>query len=155
VNFPHLYKLGSGVGFLVGPLSYLYVRSTLKQSFRLSFSDGLFFIPFFLSQLNRLPYDLLDVHQKELIVREVLKNRTLFLREKEGMLSDFKMSEFRYFYTVSFAIAQVRLLYNWYLKFNQPSQIALFKLNLPIFHWLITYSGILWFHLFLITMIIF
>ena len=89
VNFPNLYKIGSGVGFLVGPLSYLYVRSILKQSFRLSFSDGLFFIPFILSQINRLPYDLLDVHQKELIVREVLKNRLLFIKEKEGMLPQF------------------------------------------------------------------
>ncbi len=155
IHFPDLFKIGSGVGFLVGPLAYLYVRSILKQSFRLSFSDGLFFIPFIFSQINRLPYHLLDVHQKELIVREVLKNRELFFREKEGILPDFRLSEFKFFYTVSFAFAQCRLLYNWYLKFNQPSQVALYKLNLPIFHWLTTFSGILSFYLFLVFCAIF
>jgi AraC-like DNA-binding protein len=155
ILFPYLYIIGSGVGFLVGPLSYLYVRSILKQSFRLSFSDGLFFIPFILAQINRLPYDLLDVHQKELIVREVLKNRELFLREKEGLLPDFRLSEFRFYYTVSFAFAQCRLLYKCYLKFNQTSQAAIYKLNLPIFHWLTAYTGIPSFYLFLITCVVF
>ena len=155
INFPYLYKIGSGLGFLVGPLSYLYVRSILKQSFRLSFSDGLFFIPFILAQINRLPYDLLDVHQKELIVREVLKNRLLFIKEKEGMLPQFFVSNFRYCFTVIFAFAQCRLLYNWYLKFNQPPHNAIYKLNSPIFHWLIAFTGILSLYLFVVTCMIF
>jgi hypothetical protein len=68
LEIPHLYRLLSAVSFCVGPLSFLYVRTSLTQSYRLQKKDLLFFIPAVLYQLHRIPFLLLDKQSKKSIL---------------------------------------------------------------------------------------
>jgi AraC-like DNA-binding protein len=153
LHFPYLFKITSGVACLVAPLNYLYVRTVLNQSLRLTLTDGLLFFPcFVLNQINRIPFDFLDNAHKIQIIQFVKANPELFLQETEGLLPPNLMSAIRFVFLSSFIIAQSRLLYRWYLKFNEPSRIDIFRANFPIFRWLCVLTGIFLLHLLLILL---
>jgi len=154
LHFPSLYKAPTGLGYLIGPLSYLYVRSTLKQSFRLTFSDSLFFLPFILYLIHRVPFYLLNFDQKVAIIREVIQSLDLFLAEREGLFPALWVSYFRLIFTLIFSVAQCKLLYNWYVKYNDANEAEIYKANLSIFNWLSVFSGIILIYVSIIAMVV-
>jgi AraC-like DNA-binding protein len=153
LHFPYLYKSITGLGYLLGPLSYLYIRSTLKQSFRLTFSDSLFFIPFILYLIHRVPFYLLNYDQKLVIIREVFQSLDLFLAEREGLFPALWVSYFRLVFTLIFSVAQCKLLYEWYVKYHDANEAEIYKANLSIFKWLCVFSGIIFIYVLLIAVL--
>jgi AraC-like DNA-binding protein len=61
-----------GLYYLIGPFSYLYVRSTLKDNSSLTKLDGLHFIPFFTFFIGYLPYMVSPWSYKLMIAENIL-----------------------------------------------------------------------------------
>lgn len=112
-EFPHFYRLLSAASFCIGPFSYLYVRTTLTQSFRLHKKDVAFFIPAVLYQLHRIPFLLLPEHEKRVLVEKALVATKNIAAEPEGWLPNGWAAIFRIVVGMSFMLAQLILLSNW------------------------------------------
>ena len=54
-HYPATYRALSFLSFCIGPFSYLYVRTLIRQEYRLSKTDWLFFIPAMIALINRIP----------------------------------------------------------------------------------------------------
>jgi hypothetical protein len=90
-----------------------------------------------------VPFYLLNFDQKVAIIREVIQSLDLFLAEREGLFPALWVSYFRLIFTLIFSVAQCKLLYNWYVKYNDANEAEIYKANLSIFNWLSVFSGII------------
>lgn len=123
-EYPQLFKTYTWAAFCLGPLTYLYVRTVLNQSYKLRWRDLLLFIPVFLYQIHRLPYDLLSREEKLIIVKKALSNRIHFINESEGLLPSGWLAIIRILVLVISIIAALNLLANWHKKiYNAKLQI--------------------------------
>ena len=138
LKFPHLYRLLSAVSFCVGPLSFLYVRTSLTQSYRLQKKDLLFFIPAVLYQLHRMPFLLLDKQSKLLIIQNALTETKNIAGEPEGWLPIGWAAIFRIIVGMSFIVAQLIILSKWKHQLKKVPDI--FNANMEQIKWLNWYT---------------
>jgi AraC-like DNA-binding protein len=87
-TYPHLWRSTAWSGFCAPAIAFLYVRSVLKQSFRLQKWDWLLFLPAILYTLNLLPFYLKSTTEKLEVVSSFMVNKTLIAREPEGLLPE-------------------------------------------------------------------
>lgn len=137
-EFPHCYRLFSAASFCIGPFSYLYVRTTLTQSYRLQKKDMLFFIPAVLYQLHRIPFLLLPAHEKRVIVEKALVATKNIAAEPEGWLPSGWAAIFRIVVGMSFMLAQLILLANWKRQMKKESEV--YSKNTENIKWLNWYT---------------
>lgn len=74
VKFPHLLRVMSPWIYLVGPLFYLYIRNILEGSSKLKKIDFLHFLPAILHFLELIPFYLLPLEEKRLVVEMIAKD---------------------------------------------------------------------------------
>ncbi len=74
---PYLYKSTGPLNYLVPVLSYLYVRSILFNEKRFSLKDLPHFIPFLFSFLSYIPFYLLPIAEKAIIVKTIVNDISL------------------------------------------------------------------------------
>ena len=55
-HFPHLIRVIAPLGYLIGPLTYLFIRTLLNNESRLKRKDIFHFLPFLLHLLELLPF---------------------------------------------------------------------------------------------------
>ncbi len=55
-HFPHLIRVISPLGYLIGPLTYLFIRTLLKNESRLKKKDFFHFLPFLLHLFELFPF---------------------------------------------------------------------------------------------------
>ena len=144
LSLPHLYRAFSFTSFCIGPLSYLYVRTSLQQSYRLKQTDWLLFIPAMAYLIHRLPFITLSSKEKLDFISEALNRSTPIMAEPEGLLPPGYAATLRLLTGLVFIGAQIYLLVSH--QFRQPitplSQQAQEE-NRNRFKWLSTFTGIL------------
>ena len=141
LEIPHLYRLLSAVSFCVGPLSFLYVRTSLTQSYRLQKKDMLFFIPAVLYQLNRIPFVLLDKQSKLLVIQKALTETKNIAGEPEGWLPVGWAAIFRIIVGMSFMVAQLIILSKWKEQLMKVPDIL--NANIEQIKWLNWYTVVM------------
>ena len=140
-HFPYTYRTLSFITFCIGPFSYLYVRTVLRQEYRLSKSDYLFFVPAVIALINRIPFLLLDRTQQLKLIDEINNNLKLVVLESEGLLPPGYLAIFRITLTLGFVIAQLILIRNWKKRMWEKSMYIIE--NNKIVDWLEIYSILL------------
>jgi hypothetical protein len=85
VENPHAWRFSAIFSGLIPTMLYLYVRSVLHQEFRLRPHDSLFFIPALLLFINFLPFYMLSVEEKRVIILRMLNNKNLAIIEIDGI----------------------------------------------------------------------
>ena len=141
LEFPHLYRLLSAVSFCVGPLSLLYVRTSLTQSYRLQKKDLLFFIPAVLYQLHRIPFLFLDKQSKLLIIQNALTETKNIAAEPEGWLPVGWAAIFRIIVGMGFILLQLSILHKWKQQLKKVPDIL--NANTEQIKWLNWYTVVM------------
>ena len=139
--YPYLFKLFHFITFFIGPLSYLYVRTVLRQEYRLSKTDYLFFLPALLVFMNRIPFLLMNRDEQLAVINNVNANLKLVVLEPEGFLPPGYLSVFRIVLTFTFVFAQLLLVIQWKNKLDK-NRIHL-RQNNELVHWLQIFSMLL------------
>ncbi len=139
--FPETYRILSFLTFCIGPFSYLYVRTVLRQEYRLAKSDYLFFLPALLAMINRIPYHLLSREEQLDIIHQINLNLKLVLLESDGLLPPGYLAIFRILLTLGFIVAQLRLIRQWKKKMWKKGMYIIE--NNKIVNWLEIYSILL------------
>ncbi len=141
LKFPHLYRLVSAISFCVGPLSFLYVRTSLTQSYRLQKKDLLFFIPAVLYQLHRIPFLFLDKQSKLLIIQNALTEIKNIAAEPEGWLPVGWAAIFRIIVGMGFILLQLSILHKWKQQLKKVPDIL--NANTEQIKWLNWYTVVM------------
>lgn len=68
---PGLFKIGSPLYYLIGPCSYLYVRSIIMDERRFRKWDWLHFLPAILHFIDLIPFYFADAETKRQVIREI------------------------------------------------------------------------------------
>ena len=139
--FPETYRILSFLTFCIGPFSYLYVRTVLRQEYRLAKSDYLFFLPALLAMINRIPYHLLSREEQLEIIHQINLNLKLVVLESDGLLPPGYLAIFRILLTLGFVVAQLRLIRQWKKKMWKKGMYIIE--NNKIVNWLEIYSILL------------
>lgn len=139
--FPQTYRILSFLTFCIGPFSYLYVRTVLRQEYRLAKTDYLFFLPALLAMINRIPYHLISRQEQIDFIHKINLNMKLVVLESEGLLPPGYLAIFRILITLGFVIAQLLLIRQWKKKMWEKS-IYIIENN-KIVNWLEVYSILL------------
>lgn len=108
--FPHFWRITVFTMLCVPPLSYLYVRSILKQQYRLEKTDYLFLLPAIAYTLCYIPFYLLPATEKRAIIHQLLDDMLLIAKEPESILPQGWGIMLRLLYSFSFPIIQIIML---------------------------------------------
>jgi AraC-like DNA-binding protein len=138
LKHPILWRPFSWLSFCTAPLSYLYVRSVLRQSIRLQRSDLLFFLPALLYALHRLPFHFLSREEKLEVVKRGLSDMRLIVSEPEGLLPEGWASLLRVFIGIGFMLAQTWILVQWIRKHRDRGEGH--PVNRQILNWLVVFT---------------
>jgi AraC-like DNA-binding protein len=141
LHFPKLWRALAWLSFCIGPVSYLYVRSVLTQSFRLRYLDLLFFLPALLYFLHRLPFGALSEVEKLRVVEDALRDKRLVAAEPEGFLPPGWAAVLRIIVGMMFMAAQSVMLWKWKQKHLDDRGNVAF--NRDIFRWLVSFTLVL------------
>lgn len=141
VNVPYLYKTAAPINFIIPPLTYLYIRAVLYNEKKLALIDFWHFLPFLLFFINHLPFYLIPIAEKKVIVQAVTNNLDLTYQYQAGLLPE------SYTFVIRLIQSFIYLIFQWKLivKFKKQNsiieiqhQIIMVLKWLKIFTWAIT-----------------
>ena len=118
IDVPYLYKISAPINFLLPPIVYLYVRAILFNKEKLNTFDYLHTIPFILVMVNYLPFYLLPISDKKVIVQDLLSDINTSYNSQVGYLSEYVFSIFRIFQNLIYLILQWKLI----ITFNKKNK---------------------------------
>ncbi len=150
VNFGHF-------AYLIGPFSFLYVRSIITDNSKIKYRDLLHLIPFGISILFSLPYILTEHSQKEEIAIKIANDYRYLFTYHPTILSDF-ISNFLIFmsrpvHIFIYSILNFRVLINYqkgeHYKRNGEKIILkwLFTFSISLLLVVVFYSFAMYIHL--------
>jgi AraC-like DNA-binding protein len=113
VNTPHLYKTAAPINYLLPPLTYLYVRAVLFNEKKFNTKDIWHFIPFVLFFLNYIPFFILPVVEKSMIVQLTVKNYSTTYQYQVGIVPESVSFMVRILQTLIYLIFQWRLIFQF------------------------------------------
>jgi AraC-like DNA-binding protein len=148
-RFPHLLKTLVWVSFLYMPLSYLYVRSVLWQSFRFKKIDFLFLLPAIIYTASYIPFFLKPAAVKILYFDEMAKHPEYITMEPYSMLPPWTGYAMRVLLGIGCVAGQFYHLSKW--KQRTRNGIGREPRNIQIYRWLWTFAMILAVYNLLIT----
>lgn len=141
VNVPYLYKTAAPVNFIIPPLAYLYVRAVLYNEKRIAIIDIWHFLPFLLFFINYLPFYLIAIVEKKVIVQAVANNLDLTYQYQAGLLPE------SYTFVIRLIQSSIYLIFQWKLIVKFKKQNEIFEIEhqikmvlkwLKIFTWVTT-----------------
>ena len=141
VNVPHLYKTAAPINFIIPPLAYLYVRAVLYNEKRIAIIDIWHFLPFLLFFINHLPFYLIPIAEKKVIVQAVTNNLDLTYQYQAGLLPE------SYTFAIRLIQSFIYLIFQWKLIVKFKKQNEIFEIEhqikmvlkwLKIFTWVTT-----------------
>ncbi|MHA8099106.1 helix-turn-helix domain-containing protein [Aquirufa aurantiipilula] len=138
LKYPAFYKTYAWAPFCLGPLSYLYVKKILYQSIKLNKVDYLLFLPAVIFVVNRIPYFLLSSQEQLQVIKNILINENLYVKEPEGLFPQGWVAILRVSFLLVFILASFLELMNWRQKiYNSKLHI---NRNKHIYHflWMLT-----------------
>lgn len=138
LRIPSMWRVLAPASFCVGPLAYLYVRSVLEQSFRFKRTDLLMFLIPVLYVIQLYPLFLAPTGHKIEVVQRWMMDRSILLKEPEGLLPSGWSTNIKILSSVFFLVLQYKLILDWRSKIK--STFSRSKQNLEIYNWLIAFS---------------
>ena len=123
INVPYLFKTAAPINFIIPPLTYLYLRAVLYNEKRLAVIDFWHFLLFILFFINYLPFYLIPIAEKKVIVQAVTKNLDLTYQYQAGLLPES--------YTFIFRLIQsfIYLIFQWKLIINFKKENSIFEIQ--------------------------
>lgn len=88
LRFPHFFKTGLPLNFLIAPLSYLYVRAVLYNEKKLQKRDLIHAIPFVIVLINYIPFYILPVNEKIAVIQHSLNYWPSTFKYQAGFLPE-------------------------------------------------------------------
>lgn len=135
-KIPHLYKTAAPVNFLLPPLSFIYVRSVLKNEAGFKKFDWVHFLPFLFFLISYIPFYFHDAGYKLEFAKSALSNEN----QKTGLVSE----------GVQFILRELQvliyLIYQWKLVVSFRKENSPFRLRAhanQVLNWLKAFSGII------------
>ena len=141
VNVPYLYKTAAPINLIIPPLAYLYVRAVLYNEKRIAIIDIWHFLPFLLFFINHLPFYLIPIAEKKVIVQAVTNNLDLTYQYQAGLLPE------SYTFVIRLIQSFIYLIFQWKLIVKFKKQNEIFEIEhqikmvlkwLKIFTWVTT-----------------
>jgi AraC-like DNA-binding protein len=117
---PYLYKSTGPLNFLTPVLSYLYVRGVLFNEKRFTIKDLPHLIPFFLVVLSYIPFYILPIAEKAVIVKAISSNLNLTLRQNLGLVPE----RFVYMCVPIQIVFYIVLQWNLIIKYKKINKFA-------------------------------
>lgn len=72
VQFPHLLRVVAPLGYLIGPFSYLFIRTLLKNETKLQIKDYWHFLPFLIHLIEEIPFYLSSTAYKTALAQQLV-----------------------------------------------------------------------------------
>jgi AraC-like DNA-binding protein len=135
-NYPHLFRIGSPLYYLIAPCSYMYVRSILFDESRFRKWDWLHFLPTALHFIELTPFYLADPETKRRAVEAVTSNITLTAYRGSGLIPALWHFQLRALQGIIYLFFQWKLLSRF---FNSSPARALRQFP-SMKGWLISFS---------------
>jgi AraC-like DNA-binding protein len=120
--FPHLFKTGLPINFLIAPLSYLYVRAVLYNEKQIQFKDLLHAVPFLIVFINYIPFYVLPVDIKLKIINSSLNYWPDAFKYQAGILPENLAILFRIVLAIFYIIHQWKIILS-YKKEHKTSSV--------------------------------
>ena len=122
--FPHVFKTGLPLNFLIAPCSYLYVRAVLLNEKKFQKSDLIHLIPFVIVFVNYIPFYLLRVNEKVTVIQDSLNYWPTTFKYQAGFLPENFSILFRLILAIIYLVLQWDLILS-YKKVHKESSIQI------------------------------
>ena len=122
--FPHVFKTGLPLNFLIAPCSYLYVRAVLLNEKKFQKRDLLHLIPFVIVLFNYIPFYLLPVNEKLIVIQNSLNDWPTTFKYQAGFIPENFSILFRLFLAIIYLVLQWHLILS-YKKVHKESSIQI------------------------------
>jgi AraC-like DNA-binding protein len=122
--FPHVFKTGLPLNFLIAPFSYLYVRAVLLNEKKIQKRDVIHLIPFFIVLINYIPFYLLPVNEKVTVIQDSLNYWPTTFKYQAGFLPENFSILFRLILAIIYLVLQWNLILS-YKKVHKESSIQI------------------------------
>ena len=122
--FPHVFKTGLPLNFLIAPFSYLYVRAVLLNEKKFQKRDVIHLIPFFIVLINYIPFYLLPVNEKVTVIQNSLNYWPDTFKYQAGFLPENFSILFRLILAIIYLVLQWNLILS-YKKVHKESSIQI------------------------------
>jgi AraC-like DNA-binding protein len=119
---PYLYKVSGPLNYLTPILSYLYVRAVLYNEKRFTYKDLPHLIPFLILFVSYIPYYILPIAEKAIIVKSIVNDMSMADKYNFGFIPEKLFFIFIPIQTTYYVILQWRLL-SQYQKSNKQIEV--------------------------------
>ena len=119
--FPHVFKTGLPLNFLIAPLSYLYVRGVLYNEKKFQTRDLVHAIPFVIVFINYIPFYLLPVNEKLIVIQNSLNYWPDTFKYQAGFLPENFSILFRLILAIIYLVLQWNLIFSYKKVHNESS----------------------------------
>ena len=119
---PYLYKASGPLNYLTPVLSYLYVRAVLYNEKRFTYKDLPHLIPFLILFVSYIPYYILPIAEKAIIVKSIVNDMSKADKYNFGFIPEKLFFIFIPIQTIFYVILQWRLLFI-YKKSNKQIEV--------------------------------
>lgn len=119
---PYLYKASGPLNYLTPVLSYLYVRAVLFNEKRFTYKDLPHLIPFLILFVSYIPYYILPIAEKAIIVKSIVNDMSMADKYNFGFIPEKLFFIFIPIQTTFYVILQWRLLFQ-YKKNNKQIEV--------------------------------
>lgn len=119
---PYLYKASGPLNYLTPILSYLYVRAVLYNEKRFTYKDLPHLIPFIILFVSYIPYYILPIAEKAIIVKSIVNDMSKADKYNFGFIPEKLFFIFIPIQTTFYVILQWRLL-SQYQKSNKQIEV--------------------------------
>lgn len=110
INYPYLYKTAAPIVVFNAPISYLYIRSILKNENKFRKYDLLHFLPVLLIFLNYLPFYFSSNELKFKYILPLISNHSENVNDRIGLVPEFYQYLFRFIQNYVYLFLQWKLL---------------------------------------------
>ena len=124
LQFPHVFKTGLPLNFLIAPFSYLYVRAVLFNEKKIQKRDLIHLIPFVIVFINYIPFYLLPVNEKVTVIQNSLNYWPDTFKYQAGFLPENFSILFRLILAIIYLVLQWNLILS-YKKVHKESSIEI------------------------------
>jgi AraC-like DNA-binding protein len=124
LQFPHVFKTGLPLNFLIAPFSYLYVRAVLFNEKKIQKRDLIHLIPFVIVLINYIPFYLLPVNEKVTVIQNSLNYWPDTFKYQAGFLPENFSILFRLILAIIYLVLQWNLILS-YKKVHKESSIQI------------------------------
>jgi AraC-like DNA-binding protein len=140
-HFPHLWKTFVWVSFLYMPISYIYVRSVLRQSYRFKRSDILFLLPAVIYTASYVPVYLSTTAEKLEYLEQVARHPEYVTMEPDSMFPNWTGYVMRILLGFGCVVGQIYQLSLWRKKTMHT--IGREPQNKAMYRWLYTFTSVM------------